>query len=110
MRKTDDYIKEKTDRNPELHDSLDMAFRKAQIIKKIIQYRIDKNLSQTQLAHEIGVSQQYISKIEEGEFSNLLTVENILNHIGYHLKLEIVRIRRKLTTKRISKRKSLISA
>ncbi|MBU0693621.1 MAG: helix-turn-helix domain-containing protein [Candidatus Omnitrophica bacterium] len=44
------------------------------------------------MAAQLGVTQQYISKIEEGEFFNLETAENLLNHIGYHLKLVVVRI------------------
>ncbi len=52
------------------------------MVKKIIEYRIRHKLSQEQLAKEIGVTQQYISKIEEGEFSNLDTIENILEHTG----------------------------
>jgi len=59
------------------------------VIKKIIEYCIRHNLSQERLAREIGVTQHYISKIEEGEFSNLDAIENILEHIGYRLKLEV---------------------
>ena len=60
------------------------------VVKEIIEYRIRHNVSQAQLAEQIGVTQQYISKIEEGEFSNLDTIENVLHHIGYRLKLEVV--------------------
>ena len=109
MKKTNDYIKEKIQSTPQMNASVDMAIYKAQIIKKIIAYRIKNKLSQSELALEIGVSQQYISKIEEGEFSNLLTVENILRHIGYHLKLEIIRIRKNSIKSRILK-KNLVSA
>jgi transcriptional regulator with XRE-family HTH domain len=63
---------------------------KATVVKKIIAYRIRHKLSQEQLAKELGVTQQYISKIEEGEFSNLDSIEEILKHIGYRLKLEVV--------------------
>ena len=73
MKKVDDYIKEK-----------------AVVVKKIIEYRIQQDLSQLQLAEEIGVTQEDVSKIEEGEFFNLNTIENILHHIGYRLKLGAV--------------------
>ena len=90
MRKVDDYIKEKIKRNPDFKARYDLLMEKAAVVKKIIAYRIRHKLSQEQLAEEIGVTQQYISKIEEGEFSNLYTIENVLEHIGYRLKLEVV--------------------
>ena len=90
MRKVDDYIKEKIKRNPDFKVRYDLLMEKAAVVKKIIAYRIRHKLSQEQLAEEIGVTQQYISKIEEGEFSNLDTIENVLEHIGYRLKLEVV--------------------
>jgi len=90
MKKVDDYIKEKAKRNPDFKARYGLIMEKAVVVKKIIGYRIRHKLSQEQLAEEIGVTQQYISKIEEGEFSNLDTIENVLEHIGYRLKLEVV--------------------
>ena len=90
MRKVDDYIKEKIKRNPDFKTRYDLLMEKAVVVKKIIAYRIRHKVSQEQLAEEIGVTQQYISKIEEGEFSNLDAIENILEHIGYRLRLEVV--------------------
>ena len=90
MRKVDDYIKEKMKKDPDFKARYDLLKEKAAVVKEIIKYRIQHKLSQAQLAKEIGVTQQYISKIEEGEFSNLDTIENVLHHIGYRLKLEVV--------------------
>lgn len=90
MRKVDDYIKEKIKNDPDFKVRYDLIKEKVVVVKKIIEYRIRHKLSQEQLAKEIGVTQQYISKIEEGEFSNLDAIENILEQIGYRLKLEVV--------------------
>ena len=90
MRKVDDYIKEKLKRNPNFKARYGLLMDKAAVVKKIIADRIRHKLSQEQLAEEIGVTQQYISKIEEGEFSNLDAIENILERIGYRLRLEVV--------------------
>ncbi|MBU3942351.1 helix-turn-helix domain-containing protein [Patescibacteria group bacterium] len=90
MKKVDDYIKEKIKKDPDFKAHYDLLMEKAAVVKKIIAYRIRHKLSQAQLAGQMGVSQQYISKIEEGEFSNLDAIENILEHIGYRLKLEVV--------------------
>ena len=90
MRKVDDYLKEKMKKDPDFAARYDLLKEKAVVVKEIIGYRIRHKLSQAELAKEIGVTQQYISKIEEGEFSNLDTIENVLHHIGYRLKLEVV--------------------
>jgi DNA-binding XRE family transcriptional regulator len=90
MRKVDDYIKEKMKKNPGFKERYNLIKEKAVVVKEIIEYRIRHNISQTQLAEQIGVTQQYISKIEEGEFSNIDTIENVLHHIGCRLKLEVV--------------------
>ena len=90
MRKVDVYIKEKMKRSPNFKAHYDLLMEKTAVVKKIIEYRIRHKLSQEQLAKELGVTQQYISKIEEGEFSNLDTIENILERTGYRLKLEVV--------------------
>jgi len=90
MRKVDDYIKEKMKKDPGFKERYNLIREKTAVVKEIIGYRIRHNVSQAQLAEQIGVTQQYISKIEEGEFSNLDTIENVLHHIGYRLKLEVV--------------------
>jgi len=62
------------------HYELDLV--KLQFIKPIIAYRIKHKLSQKALAKRVGVSQQQISKVESGDFSNFDTVLKILFAIG----------------------------
>ena len=61
-------------------------------MKKIIAYRIDNNITQEELANEIGVTQQYISKIENCEFTNFATLSKVLLYIGFRVKIEPRRI------------------
>jgi len=95
VKKVDDYIKGKIKKDSELKSRYDLIKQKAKVVKKIIDYRNKHQLSQTQLAKKLNVTQQYISKIEEGNFSNLKTVENLLYHIGYSLKLAVIRLDKK---------------
>lgn len=95
MKKVDTHIKEKMERDLEFKARYDLIQEKVKVVKKIIEYRNKHKLSQVELAKDLGVTQQYISKIEEGEFSNLATVENLLYHIGYRLELKVVRLPRK---------------
>jgi len=90
MRKVDDYIKDKIKKDPAFKERYDLIKEKAKVVAKIIEYRNKHDLTQSELAAELGVTQQYISKVEDGEFSNIDTIENILHHVGYRLKLEIL--------------------
>lgn len=89
MKKVSDHIAKKLKKEPAFRIRRELIQQKANVAKKIIEYRIKHNLSQSQLASEIGVSQQYISKIEEGHFSTLEMVETVLSRIGYRLKLKV---------------------
>lgn len=73
--------------------------QKLQIVKKIINYRLQNNLTQGQLAQKAGVSQQHISKIEKGEFSNISTLNKILVLIGYIVRLEVLPLSRSTAQK-----------
>ena len=94
-KKVDKFIAEKIQKDPCFKARYSWTVQKADIAKKIIKYRLQHNLSQTHLAEKLGVTQQYISKIEEGNFSNLATVEKILFRMGYGIKLEIVYLHRR---------------
>jgi len=67
MKKVDDYIKNKIKNDPEFalrHKLTQLRVKAAQII---IGYRIKHKLSQAQLAKKLNVTQQYISKVENGD-------------------------------------------
>ena len=94
LMKVEEHLKEllKDPHFRELHE-LDQA--KTEVIKKLVGYRIKHRLTQGQLARRVGVSQQQISKIENGEFSSLATVQKVLLAMGYHLAVSVVPIRRR---------------
>ncbi len=65
---------------------------KMKLAKLIVDYRIKHNLTQTELANRLGCTQQYISKIEEGIFSNIKELAKILLAIGYKIEFKTVQI------------------
>jgi DNA-binding XRE family transcriptional regulator len=96
MLKVDEHLKEEIKRTA-FRELYELEEQKLQIAKKIVGYRIKHNLTQEQLAKKIKVSQQYISKIEKGEFFNIPSLEKVLVPLGYKVKLEAVPLRTKIS-------------
>ena len=94
----DKHLQEKL-KDPYFKELYELEEQKLEIVKKIIDYRIKHKLNQTQLAEKIGVSQQHISKIESGEFSSVATLEKILLHLGYTVRLQAVPLSREALNK-----------
>ena len=89
LEKVDDHLKEKL-KGPYFKELYGLEEQKLKIVKKIIEYRIKHKLSQKQLALKANVTQQHISKIENGEFSNIVTLEKMLLFIGYTVRMQAV--------------------
>lgn len=94
MRSLDEHLREKL-KDSYFKELYELEEQKLAIVKPIMAYRVKHNLTQAQLAKEIGVSQQHISKIENGEFSNIATLEKVLLFIGLKIKLEVVPLQRR---------------
>jgi transcriptional regulator with XRE-family HTH domain len=82
-------LKEKL-QDPYFKELYELDQQKLSVVKKIIEYRIKHKFSQGQLAEKVGVTQQHISKIENGEFSSVSTLEKVLLAIGYTVKIQAV--------------------
>ena len=93
--RVDKHLQQKL-KNPYFRELYELESQKNKILKKIIEYRMKHKLSQGQLAEKAGVTQQHISKIESGEFSNIVTLEKILLFIGFTVRLEAVPLSRKV--------------
>ena len=84
-----DHLKEKL-KDPYFRELYELEEQKLKIVVPIMRYRIAHKLSQGQLAKKVGVTQQHISKIESGEFSNVSTLEKVLLAIGYTVKMTAI--------------------
>ena len=89
LQKVDEHLKEKL-KDPYFMELYELEEQKLKIVKRIIEYRIKNKLSQKQLAERVGVTQQHISKIENGEFSSISTLEKVLLFIGYTVKMRAI--------------------
>lgn len=90
-----DHLKTKL-KDPYFKELYELEEQKLSVVKRIINYRIKNKLTQGQLAQKIGVTQQHISKIENGEFSSVATLEKILLFIGYTVKIEAIPISQRI--------------
>ena len=87
LQKVDEHLKEKL-KDPYFKELYELEEQKLKIVKRIIEYRVKNKLNQKQLAARVGVTQQHISKIENGEFSSITTLEKVLLFIGYTVKMQ----------------------
>lgn len=62
-------VKERLMKNPDVVVELENNEVEYQIIKEIIKSRIEKNMSQKQLADLVGTKQSNISRLESGEYN-----------------------------------------
>ena len=93
--KIDDHLQEKL-RDPQFRKQYSLEKQKLAIVKRIIDHRIKYKMSQSELAKQARISQQHISKIENGEFSNIATLEKVLVQIGYAVRIQVVPLKEKL--------------
>ncbi len=75
-----------------------MDKEKLRVAKVIIGERIRQRLSQTALARCLGVTQQQISKLENGDFNNLGTLQKVLSVLGYHVRVSVIPLHREAHT------------
>lgn len=89
LKSVDEHLREKG-RDPRFRELMELEEEKVKIASLIVKCRADHHMNQGQLAKKAGVTQQYISKIEEGDFSSLSTVWKILRVLGYRVSLRVL--------------------
>ena len=89
LQKVDEHLKEKL-KDPYFKEIYELEEQKLAVVKEIINYRIKHKINQKQLADMAGVTQQHISKIENGEFSSIATLEKVLLFTGYTVKIQAI--------------------
>ncbi|NDO45824.1 helix-turn-helix transcriptional regulator [Clostridium sp. MD294] len=82
--------------NEEFKQEWDKTEIEYQIIKAIITAREEKNITQKELAEMTGITQNDISKLENGNANpSLQTLKKLANGLGMAIKLEFVPITNK---------------
>jgi len=87
-----EHIKEEL-KDPYFKELYELEQQKLGLVKKIISYRVNNSITQGELADQVGVTQQHISKIENCEFTDPVTLAKVLLFVGFrvHMKAEPIR-------------------
>ena len=87
-----EHIKEKL-KDAYFKELYELEQQKLGLVKKIINYRVNNNITQEELADQVGVTQQYISKIENCEFTDPVTLAKVLLFVGFRVYMKAEPIR-----------------
>ncbi len=68
----------------------ELEMQKAKIAKVLVTERAKQRLTQAQLARRLKVTQQQISKIENGNFTDLRVVQRVLLALGHNIRVATV--------------------
>jgi DNA-binding XRE family transcriptional regulator len=90
-------------KDPYFREQYELDLKKLKLVKPIIAYRIKHKLSQGELAKKVGVTQQHISKIENGEFSSIVTLEKVLLFIGFTVKIQVAPLAKSIRERLLKK-------
>ncbi len=82
-------------KDPLFRELYELEMQKAKIAKLLIAERSKRKLTQGQLARKLGVTQQQISKIENGNFTDLRVVQKVLLTLGHSVRVVAVPLRPK---------------
>lgn len=86
----DDYLQEQL-KDPEFKAEWDKSEAAYQITRELIKARIEKNLSQRELAKTIGTTQAVISRIENMTVSpTVSTLQRFAHSLGKKLEIKFV--------------------
>ena len=82
-------------KDPLFKELYELEMQKAQIAKLLITERSKRNLTQGQLVRKLGITQQQISKIENGNFTDLKVIQKVLLTLGHSIRVVAVPLRSK---------------
>lgn len=94
--KFDDYLQEQL-KNPEFKKEWDDIQPEMDVIRAMIDARIEQNLTQKELAARTGINQADISKLENGTKNpSLKLLKKLANGLGMQLKISFEPIQTQL--------------
>lgn len=91
MRDFNDFLKEEFARNPELKREYDRLEPEFAIIDSLIRKRLEKKISQKQLAQRMGTQQSALSRLESGTYNpSLRFLKKVAAALDSRLQISII--------------------
>jgi ribosome-binding protein aMBF1 (putative translation factor) len=82
----EDYITERTERDPELPARIDAALRRRELLRSLADERRTRGLPRTTIAARMGTSESAVARLETGEVDpRLSTIERFADALGKRL-------------------------
>lgn len=94
-RRAKELFEELREADPQLQEEYDRLGPRFQVINALVRARKARNLSQRELAEQLGVSKTVINRLESGEHSpRLETVYDVAKALGLRLDIRLVKERK----------------
>ncbi len=95
LKSVEDHVREKQ-KHASFRELHELDEEKLKVAKVVIGERIRRRWTQAALARRLGVTQQQVSKIENGDFDNLAALQKTLAMLGYQVRVSAVPLRHPL--------------
>ena len=84
-------FKKKILSDPEVKKEYDLLEPEYQVIREVIQSRLESNITQQELADKTGINRSDLSKLENGNANpSLKTLKRIAEGLGKHLEIKFL--------------------
>lgn len=85
-----DDVKLEALKNPAVRAEWDRTAVAREVARRVVRYRVEHGLSQTDLSAKLGVSQPYIAKLESGDRApSLSTLARLAQRLGLEFHIDV---------------------
>lgn len=85
-----DEVKAQALRNPAVRAEWDRTALARAVASRIVRYRVEHGLSQTELGTQLGVSQPYVARLEGGDHTpTLATLVRLAQRLGLEFHIDV---------------------
>jgi ribosome-binding protein aMBF1 (putative translation factor) len=85
-----DDVKVEALKNPAVRSEWDRTAVAREVASRVVRYRVEHGLSQTDLGAKLGVSQPYIAKLESGDRApSLSTLARLAQRLGLEFHIDV---------------------
>jgi ribosome-binding protein aMBF1 (putative translation factor) len=85
-----DEVKAEALKNPAVRAEWDRTAVAREVASRVVRYRVEHGLSQTDLGAKLGVSQPYIAKLESGDHApSLSTLARLAQRLGLEFHIDV---------------------